>query len=222
MFHNTPQRRRGQACTRLESVGAVAGSLWEPRSPCQGAPLPDMTPGQVQELPPPPSTPSPTTPVHATPSRLALVTWILAKGTLKKQQCHGIPRPNLGRGWSPGGSDPKPSWARAPHPSLGVAVTGAVTRAWGPAAPAGVGSSPRPSVRHWGQATPSSGHNLGPGPALWPLCWGLTPLTLSGGPHLRGLWPPLSRPGGGATQMCLPGMQQMPKTCPGSRPRFHR
>lgn len=35
-FHNTPQRRRGRACTG--PVGAVAGSLWEPRSPCQGAP----------------------------------------------------------------------------------------------------------------------------------------------------------------------------------------
>ena len=44
VFHNTPQRRRGQACTRPESVGAVAGSLWEPRSPCQGAPLPDPRP----------------------------------------------------------------------------------------------------------------------------------------------------------------------------------
>lgn len=83
-------------------------------------------------------------------------------------------------------------------------------------------SSPRPSVRLQGQAAPGSGHSLGPGPALWPLCWGFTPLTLPGGPLLRGLWPPLSRPGGGATLTCFPAARWMPKTCPGPRPRFHR
>lgn len=83
-------------------------------------------------------------------------------------------------------------------------------------------SSPRPSARLRGQAAPGSGHSLGPGPALWPLCWGLTPLTLPGGPLLRGLWPPLSRPGGGTTLTCFPAARWMPKTCPAPRPRFHR
>ena len=57
------------------------------------------------------------------------------------------------------------------------------------------------------RATPGSGHSLGPGPALWLLCWGLTLLTLLGGPLLKGLWPSLSRLGGGATQTCFPAAQ---------------
>ena len=57
------------------------------------------------------------------------------QGNLEKSGMPGIP--NLGRGWSPGGSDPEPSWARAPFPSLGVAVTGAVTRPRGLPGPKG-------------------------------------------------------------------------------------
>lgn len=137
------QSQRFSVCPRGDGASRAGarvsgGCGWRPvgtRVTLPGSPLPDLTPGQVQELPAPLGTPPPATLVHATSRHLAVVTWVLAKGTSKNRQCCGMP--NLGRGWSPGGPDPEPRWARAPLPSLGLAVTGAVPRPRGPPGPEG-------------------------------------------------------------------------------------
>lgn len=107
----------GPACAGSRVSGGCGWWPVETRVTLAGRPLPDLTPGQVQDLPPPLSTPPPATLVHGTSGRLAVVTWVLAKGTSKNQRCRGCP--TWGEAGVPVDLTPNPAGLERPSPAWG-------------------------------------------------------------------------------------------------------